>query len=77
MGTKKTLSLSIKRALVTGGGGFVGKAIVKRLLELGVETTVLGRHHYPEVEMLGGRCIVGNVSDAEVMDRATDRKSVV
>ncbi len=71
MGTKKTLSLSIKRALVTGGGGFVGKAIVKRLLELGVETTVLGRHHYPEVEMLGGRCIVGNVSDAEVMDRAT------
>lgn len=77
MGTKETFSLSIKKALVTGGGGFVGKAVVKRLLELGVETTVLGRHRYPEIESLGGECIVGNVCDRAIMDRATEGVDVV
>jgi nucleoside-diphosphate-sugar epimerase len=71
MGRKKTLSPLIKKALVTGGGGFVGKAIVERLIRLGVKTTVLGRHHYPEIEELGGECIVGNVSDPVQMNRAT------
>ncbi len=77
MGTKENFSLSIKKALVTGGGGFVGKAVVKRLLALGVETSVLGRHHYPEIELLGGKCIVGNVCDAGIMDSATKGVDVV
>ncbi len=77
MGTEETLSLSIKKALVTGGGGFVGKAVVKKLLELGVETTVLGRHHYPDIEQLGGKCIVGNIADAGDMDRASQCMDVV
>ena len=59
--------------LVTGGGGFVGKAVVKRLLELGVKTMVLGRHRYPDVELLGAECTIGNVSDAVAMDKATER----
>ncbi|MCP4338086.1 MAG: NAD-dependent epimerase/dehydratase family protein, partial [Desulfobulbaceae bacterium] len=70
MGRKETLSPSIKKALVTGGGGFVGKAIVKRLVKLGVKTTVLGRHRYPEIEQLGVECIVGNVSDQVQMNKA-------
>ncbi len=77
MGTKETFFLSIKKALVTGGGGFVGKAIVKRLLELGIDTVVLGRHHYPEIEALGGRCIVGNVSDGALMARAAAGVDIV
>jgi 2-alkyl-3-oxoalkanoate reductase len=77
MGTKETLSLPIKKALVTGGGGFVGSAVVKKLLELGVETTVLGRHHYPVIERLGARCLVGNVSDVESVDRASQGVDVV
>ncbi len=77
MGTKETFSLSIKKALVTGGGGFVGTAIVKRLLALGIETDVLGRHQYPAVEALGGRCIVGDVSDGAVMDRAAAGVDIV
>jgi len=77
MGTKKTLSLSIKKALVTGGGGFVGKAVVKQLLELGVETSVLGRHHYPDIENIGGRCIVGNINDTSIMDQATKGVDIV
>lgn len=77
MGTKETLSPSIKKALVTGGGGFVGKAIVKRLLELGVKTMVLGRHRYPNIELLGAECIIGNVSDTGLMDKATEGVDIV
>ena len=77
MGTKETLSPPIKKALVTGGGGFVGKAVVKRLLELGVKTMVLGRHRYPDIEFLGAECTVGNVSDAGVMDKASEGVDIV
>jgi nucleoside-diphosphate-sugar epimerase len=77
MGTKETFSLSIKRALVTGGGGFVGKAIVTRLIKLGIETVVLGRNRYPEIETLGGTCVVGDVSDSVAMDRAAAGVDIV
>jgi len=77
MGTNENFSLSIKKALVTGGGGFVGKAVVKRLLDLGVETTVLGRHRYHEIESLGGRCIVGNISDSKRVSEAAEGAEAV
>ncbi|NOR25098.1 MAG: NAD-dependent epimerase/dehydratase family protein [Desulforhopalus sp.] len=67
----------MKKALVTGGGGFVGKAVVKRLLELGVKTMVLGRHRYPDIELLGAECTVGNVSDAGLIDKATEGVDIV
>jgi nucleoside-diphosphate-sugar epimerase len=41
------------RALVTGGGGFLGRAIVEQLLARGDAVTVLSRGRYPEVEALG------------------------
>lgn len=77
MGRKETLSPSIKKALVTGGGGFVGKAIVKRLVKLGIKTTVIGRHRYPEIEQLGVECIVGNVSDQVQMHKAAAGVDIV
>lgn len=62
--------MNVKSALVTGGGGFVGKAIVSQLLAGGVETRVLGRHHYPEIEALGGQCYVGDIRDEAALDKA-------
>lgn len=41
------------RALVTGGGGFLGRAIVEQLLERGDAVTILSRQRYPEIEALG------------------------
>jgi len=41
------------RALVTGGGGFLGRAITEMLLERGDQVTILSRRRYPEVEALG------------------------
>ncbi len=77
MGTKETLSLAIKKALVTGGGGFVGKAIVKNLLKAGIAVLVLGRRRYPEIESLGAKCIVGDICDASLMNTATEGVDVV
>ncbi|HDK44482.1 MAG TPA: NAD-dependent epimerase/dehydratase family protein [Desulfobacteraceae bacterium] len=60
----------MKKALVTGGGGFIGQAIVGQLVDQGVEVTIVGRHHYPEVERLGGRCLVGDIRDRPFMIQA-------
>ena len=38
----------MKRVLITGGGGFVGKAIVRQLLQENVDCFVLGRNDYPD-----------------------------
>lgn len=41
------------KALVTGGGGFLGRSIVAQLIARGDQVTVLARGRYPEVEALG------------------------
>lgn len=51
-------------ALVTGGGGFLGRAVVERLLARGDTVKVLGRNRYPEVEALGAEGVVGDLADA-------------
>lgn len=55
----------MKRILVTGGGGFVGKAIVGMALAEGAECYVIGRNRYPEVEALGAHCIIGDIRDSD------------
>ena len=45
-----------KRYLVTGGGGFVGKALIKALRARGDAVVSLSRGRYPELESLGAEC---------------------
>ena len=52
------------KALVTGGGGFVGSYIVKQLLKKGVHCSVVGRNFYPELSALGANCLRGDIGDA-------------
>ncbi|MCB0319980.1 MAG: NAD-dependent epimerase/dehydratase family protein [Bdellovibrionales bacterium] len=40
-------------ALVTGGGGFVGGAITRQLIQNGIVVRSLGRGEYPELQKLG------------------------
>lgn len=42
--------------LVTGGGGFLGTAIVRQLRERGDEVSVIGRSSYPHIEKIGAQC---------------------
>jgi len=54
------------RALVTGGGGFLGGTIVRRLLREGHEVVSFARGAYPELDALGVRCLRGDIGDASV-----------
>jgi len=58
--------------LVTGGGGFLGGAIVRRLVDRGEQVRALQRGDYPELAALGVECIRGDIADAEVVGRAVD-----
>lgn len=50
--------------LVTGGGGFLGGAIVRLLHERGHVVTVLGRGRYPQLDRAGVRTIQADIRDA-------------
>jgi nucleoside-diphosphate-sugar epimerase len=72
MGTTTDQTLKIRRALVTGGGGFIGGAVARQLLASGVETRILGRHSYPAMATLGADCRIGDLANAEEVARAVE-----
>ncbi|MBW2564336.1 MAG: NAD-dependent epimerase/dehydratase family protein [Deltaproteobacteria bacterium] len=49
--------------LVTGGGGFLGKAIVRRLVESGENVRSFSRRFYPELKSMGVDQIQGDIGD--------------
>jgi 2-alkyl-3-oxoalkanoate reductase len=51
------------KALVTGGGGFLGKAIVRLLLEDGVEVCSFSRHAHADLDALGVEHRQGDLAD--------------
>ncbi len=53
------------RALVTGGGGFLGRRIVELLVEQGHDVSFLARGSYPKVEALGARAFQVDLRDRE------------
>ena len=67
----------MNKVLVTGGGGFVGLAIVRQLSSMGVETTVVGRHHYSAVEAAGAQSLVGDICDLDFLKQAAKGYDVV
>jgi nucleoside-diphosphate-sugar epimerase len=58
------------KALVTGGGGFLGSAIVRRLIERGDRVRSLARHHYPALHGLGAEQVQGDIADLPAVERA-------
>jgi nucleoside-diphosphate-sugar epimerase len=58
------------KVLVTGGGGFLGSALVAMARRRGLPVRSLCRRHYNHLEKLGVEQIGGDVSDSAVVDRA-------
>jgi nucleoside-diphosphate-sugar epimerase len=60
-----------QRTLVTGGTGFTGAHLVRRLLEKGHEVVVLDNKEgivYDDLVNLGARIIIGSVTDRKLID---------
>jgi nucleoside-diphosphate-sugar epimerase len=70
-------SQSGQTALVTGGGGFVGRAIVERLLARGARVRTLSRGAYPELTKLGVQAVQGDIRDRRTVVTACHNCDVV
>ncbi len=65
------------KALVTGGGGFLGRRVVEKLVDLGWQVSSLARGTYPELEALGVTCYRGDLAEADAVDAAVAGVDVV
>lgn len=65
------------KAVVTGGGGFLGRRIVELLRERGDEVRVLARRRYPAIEAVGATSIRLDIRDTAAVRAASARADVV
>jgi nucleoside-diphosphate-sugar epimerase len=65
------------RALVTGGGGFLGQAIVRILRARGDEVVSYSRGACPELARQGVTCVRGDLADVHAIARAAEGADVV
>jgi nucleoside-diphosphate-sugar epimerase len=68
------------RILVTGGTGFTGKALVRRLLDAGHSVVALDYkegYKTDELRKWGAEVVIGSVTDPEVVRRATKGVEIV
>lgn len=65
------------KALVTGGGGFLGKAIVKRLRERGDEVRSFSRNPHSELTEMGVEHCRGELADAGAVKRAAEGCDII
>ncbi|MDI6688551.1 MAG: NAD-dependent epimerase/dehydratase family protein [Desulfobacterales bacterium] len=59
-----------QNVLVTGGGGFLGKAIVRRLVERGEHVRSFSRGFYPELDYMGVEQVQGDLEDKDAVEAA-------
>ncbi len=58
--------------LVTGGGGFLGSAVVGLLSARGLRVRSLNRHHYAQLDPLNVDQFQGDIADPEMVSRAVE-----
>src|SRR5205807_1905326 len=68
---------AVVNALVTGGGGFLGGAVVRRLVERGERVRSLSRGRHPALGPLGVEQHQGDVADADAVSAAVAGCDVV
>ena len=66
-----------KNILVTGGGGFLGKAIVRQLLARGHRVASFSRRTYPALDDLGVKQFVGDIANTGAVKDAVRGRDAV
>lgn len=61
-----------KTILVTGGGGFLGRVIVERLVNRGFGVRSFSRGFYPELDSLGVEQVCGDIADPNAVEMAAE-----
>lgn len=71
--------MEYKRALVSGGAGFIGSHVVQKLLQKGIETVVLDNLSVGKTENLpkGAKLVIGDVCDPVTVRNALSGVDVV
>jgi len=67
----------MKKALVTGGGGFLGSRIVHMLLDKGIAVRTLQRSDPPALKQAGIETICGDISDTTTVAHAAEGCDVI
>ncbi len=65
------------RALVTGGGGFLGRYIVEQLVARGDRVRVFSRQRYPELASLGVESLTGDLQDQPTVSAVCQEMDIV
>ena len=55
------------KILVTGGGGFLGQALCRGLVERGHDVTSFNRGHYPALDAMGVHQVAGDLVDRDAV----------
>jgi nucleoside-diphosphate-sugar epimerase len=63
--------------LVTGGGGFIGSALVHELVKEGYSVTSFSRNDYPDLKRIGVKVIRGDLSDSNAVLKACQNMDIV
>jgi dihydroflavonol-4-reductase len=62
----------MQRAFVTGGGGFIGRRVVDRLIQAGTEVRAIARSDAPadRLRQAGCEVVIGDATDADLLAKA-------
>ena len=69
--------MSAMNVLVTGGGGFLGRAVVRALLAHGHRAAVFNRSAHPDLAASGVDCLRGDLADADAVGAALRGRDAV